>query len=215
MTPSIHLLSELYLDPDTTLDFFIVFSRFEFALKVAGYARLNNRHDYVEPDWPQWANKHATPFERWYRSVDPAHFPTQSDSPAGDNPFTKLDLQQRDALHRAVTYMNERPPKVQTLRVNNQGHSTLVFRDNQRLKHLDLLNRLVACVKTVRNNLFHGGKYNSANPFGDDPHRNQQLIRHSLVILHAFLLVDDQLRDHFEPPILRAMYNRVALLAAG
>lgn len=46
-------LEETIIDRDLVFEFSLKFSRFEFALKLAGYARGNE--NYVEPDWTRFA----------------------------------------------------------------------------------------------------------------------------------------------------------------
>jgi hypothetical protein len=51
-------LPELNTDQNTVMEFFVVFSRFEFALKKAGY--LNNGKDdrRAEPNWLEFETKY-------------------------------------------------------------------------------------------------------------------------------------------------------------
>jgi hypothetical protein len=42
-------------DVDLIFEFFMVFSRFEFALKQAGYRKVRDGH--VSPDWPKFSKK--------------------------------------------------------------------------------------------------------------------------------------------------------------
>ena len=54
---------------------------------------------------------------------------------------------------------------------------------------------LVLMLRSVRNNLFHGGKY-PISPF-EDPSRNPDLLRHSLAILDACLHLDRDVERFF------------------
>lgn len=69
-------------DPELVADFFIVFARFEYALKRAGYLKREDRR--AEPDWEDFARKHASRFR-----------------PEGS-----------DVL-RAMKYLRGHPPKIQ------------------------------------------------------------------------------------------------------
>lgn len=49
-------------------------------------------------------------------------------------------------------------------------------------------------VRRVRNNLFHGGKFNGR---WFQPQRSEQLLKHSLTILHACLAASKNVNDAF------------------
>jgi hypothetical protein len=55
---------------------------------------------------------------------------------------------------------------------------------------------LLRLIKTVRNNLFHGGTF--ANPGGpvEDPARNRPLLNACITILKACLYVSPELKEH-------------------
>lgn len=56
--------------------------------------------------------------------------------------------------------------------------------------------QILLMVRTVRNNLFHGGKY---LPGGEqEPGRNKLLVQHSLTVLLACSQLDDEVRNSFE-----------------
>ena len=46
------------------------------------------------------------------------------------------------------------------------------------------MDQVLDLIRRVRNNLFHGGKFNDAH---SGPGRNELLLRHSLAILHRCL----------------------------
>ena len=92
-------------------------------------------------------------------------------------------------LKAACDYFASHPPKKQIL-----DGSSLRFVDCHSRGNEPLLCWLVAMIRRVRNNLFHGGK---AIP---DPARDLPLINHSLVILEAFLELDVNVRQHFMEP---------------
>lgn len=54
---------------------------------------------------------------------------------------------------------------------------------------------LLLCVRRVRNNLFHGGKFNE---HWFEPERSVPLLRHSLSILDACLRSSQQLNEAFK-----------------
>jgi hypothetical protein len=54
-----------------------------------------------------------------------------------------------------------------------------------------LLRWLLEEIRTVRNNLFHGGK------FASEPSRDRELLEHSIVILNAVLELDPDVMREF------------------
>ena len=79
-------------------------------------------------------------------------------------------------LTEAIDYILNHPPREQA--VENGG---LVWRD-RRPDADSQSGRVIELVCRVRNNLFHGGKGNPHNP-----ERNEQLLGHSLIVLHRCL----------------------------
>jgi hypothetical protein len=73
-------------DTDLIFDFFVVFSRFEFALKRSGYFKGNE--DRVDPDWDQFCSKVHNKFNK---AVSPE-------------------------FERACEYYTTKPPKKQIIR---------------------------------------------------------------------------------------------------
>lgn len=81
-----------------------------------------------------------------------------------------------EQLSEAIGFVLDNPPKKQVIR-----NGTIQWSDaapNQKLK----ANNLLIYVRRVRNNLFHGGKFNG-NWF--EPERSEQLIQNCLIILKA------------------------------
>lgn len=79
------LLSKIRVSEHTIIEFFAVFSRFEYSLKCAGYFD-KNKH-YVAADWDDFANELNSPFEK--------------------------KLKQNYQLKSAVDYLTTNPPKKQ------------------------------------------------------------------------------------------------------
>jgi len=142
------ILDLLHVPHELTLEFLLTFSRFEFALKKAGYAVGDNNR--VSPDWDSFAN-------------DVAQLGGAALAP----------------VLNACQYLQQHPPKKQvldngTLRwVARQGTTGSAIGD------------VLLSVRTVRNNVFHGGKF----PDGmvTDPLRDEQLIRDCLAVLKGLL----------------------------
>lgn len=88
----------------------------------------------------------------------------------------------------AVDYMTKSPPKKQI--VHNGQLEWESPTPNASKTH-----ELLLCVRRVRNNLFHGGKFNG-HWFA--PERSEELLRHSLKILDACLRASPKLNEAFE-----------------
>ncbi|HRN51840.1 MAG TPA: hypothetical protein PLC52_10980 [Anaerolineales bacterium] len=110
-------------DNDLVNSFFLVFTRFEFALKAADY-KFRGRNQVAYADWNKFAQEQSKRF-------DPLH----------------TDIKE------AYGYLDSRPPKIQIIESNE-----LCWKDNHRGDQTDLA-WCIHLVKTVRNNLFHGGKF--------------------------------------------------------
>jgi hypothetical protein len=88
----------------------------------------------------------------------------------------------------AVEYILTHPPKQQIIRDGMLAWSDAA--PNAALKS-DLV---LQYVRRVRNNLFHGGKFNGR---WFEPERSERLLRHSLTILHACLRASRDVGDAY------------------
>jgi hypothetical protein len=97
-----------------------------------------------------------------------------------------------EEVEAAVKFFRIAPPRKQ---VNNSG--VLEWSEPQS-KHSSesLLRWVLRAVCTVRNNLFHGGKFPGESV--EDPSRDRNLLKHSICILEAALLLDTKVSDHFD-----------------
>jgi hypothetical protein len=136
------------------LDFFLTFSRFEFALKAAGFFKRPNperqdarRPTDAKPDWDKFAVSLRSSFQ----------------------PHAT------DALREAFEYIQNSPPQKQVIVNNSVDWKTPVMPEHE--SEVEFLLRMV---RSVRNNLFHGGKHNIKKT-----ERTELLLRHSLTILRA------------------------------
>ena len=151
-------------DRDLVYKFFVLFMRFEFALKRAGFLKNGTPGAPAMADWKSYAETlrgrlgtHSSDVMNACKELF-AH-------PPGEQIMTD-DLQ---LGWRAVSHRTEDSEEWRVLRL----------------------------VKTVRNNLFHGGKY--ADPSGPvaEPARDGALLRACVSILEACLDLSPQLRDKF------------------
>jgi hypothetical protein len=94
-------------------------------------------------------------------------------------------------LREACNYFKMYPPRKQVLNAGALDWSE----PSQSLSDQPFLIWLLLSVRMVRNNLFHGGKFPIA-PIAE-PARNPLLLRHSLTILDACLLLDAEVKRYF------------------
>src|SRR5262249_51711738 len=93
-------------------------------------------------------------------------------------------------LSVACDYFMSQPPRKQI----RDGHS-LGWSEPQIRVDEPLLTWLLLMVRSVRNNLFHGGKFPMVSI--KEPARDPELIRHALTIIEACLPFDESVRYHF------------------
>lgn len=102
----------------------------------------------------------------------------------------ELEKPELEELRQAVEYILEHPPKKQVIEDNK-----LKFRDAKPSTN-SRTDLILILVRRVRNNLFHGGKFNSSDWF--DPIRSALLIKYSLTILDAsFRAAPSQVADRY------------------
>lgn len=88
----------------------------------------------------------------------------------------------------AIDYILKAPPKKQKI---DQGNVTWETATPNTDLRADLV---LLYVRRVRNNLFHGGKFNG---HWFEPKRSEELLQHSLIILHGCLVASKKVRDAF------------------
>lgn len=94
-----------------------------------------------------------------------------------------------EQLALAIQYYLKSPPKKQVVREGSLhwDHSPPTARSQADL--------ILLLVRRVRNNLFHGGKFNG-HWFA--PQRSRDLLRHGLIILHEVILANSRTREAYE-----------------
>jgi hypothetical protein len=96
-----------------------------------------------------------------------------------------------DKFTVAVNYLLTRPPHMQIRQDGSLIFEEQVIDEKQRRAQQALL-----MVRTVRNNLFHGGKH---LPDGEvERGRNHELVQHSLIVLKQCVLLDEYVRQCYE-----------------
>jgi hypothetical protein len=142
------ILDTLNIPRDLTLDFLATFSRFEFALKKAGYVEGDEKK--VSPAWDSFANDVA-----------------------------KLEPAVLTQALASCPYLQQHPPQKQILK---EGRLQWAVRQGT---CGSAIGDVLLSVRTVRNNVFHGGKF----PDGpvSEPLRDERLIRDCLALLDSLL----------------------------
>ena len=95
---------------------------------------------------------------------------------------------QSEDLRMAVEFMLEYPPKQQMV-----IHGVLSWKDC-RPTGKTKAESLFLYIRRVRNNLFHGGKFNG---HWFEPERSEMLIKHSLTIIHAAIETIPTVKDAY------------------
>lgn len=90
----------------------------------------------------------------------------------------------------ALNYITEHPPRVQNYLNGALGWRDRVFEPNQ-----PPINKLCLSIKDIRNNLFHGGKFNGN--YQEDVSRNYILIKSSLEILNHWLQLNQTVKQNY------------------
>jgi hypothetical protein len=142
-------------------EFFVAFSRFEYALKATiAYAKGNNGK--VEPNWDRFISDVRDDFDK-----------TKSKE-----------------LTEAVDFLLNNPPRIQILIHDSISWTDRVFSINTRD-----INKLSLHIRDIRNNLFHGGKFNG--DFQRDVSRNYILINSALIVINELVILRDDVRNNF------------------
>jgi hypothetical protein len=154
------LSEQLGLEKDLVCEFLLRFSRFEYALKRAGFVVGDEKR--AEPAWDSFANSLRGQF---------------SSMSAPD-------------FVRAVSLLDSAPPQKQVLKKGQ-----LDWDDNKKHSSESQEAWILRLVRTVRNNLFHGGKY--PGTVVPDPERDQQLLRACLAVLEQALGLSPKVKRWF------------------
>lgn len=97
-------------------------------------------------------------------------------------------------LKAAVDYIIQNPPRVQSL-----DNGQLSWRDRNFQANEPLINKLGLSIRDVRNNLFHGGKFNGN--YQADVSRNFILLKNSITILNEWLELSAGVKQNYLEPI--------------
>jgi len=156
-------------------NFFLTFSRFEYALKSSRFFKKPNRNRYnpdkphvAEPDWESFENSILRVFS-WERS---------------------------EKLKQACEFLLHSPPDKQVI-IQDDTDWAIDWRTPVQQSHETDIKFILKMVRSVRNNLFHGGKYNT-----EDTARTERLLRSSILVLGECLISAEEVRQHFDKAII-------------
>lgn len=95
-----------------------------------------------------------------------------------------------ESIKTSINYLESHPPRIQNFINGQLGWRERVFQPND-----PLINRISLSIRDIRNNLFHGGKFNGN--YQEDVSRNFLLLNHSIEILNFWLKLSDPVRQRF------------------
>ena len=106
----------------------------------------------------------------------------------------EFNNQRTNEIKNAVDFLIQHPPRVQAI-----DDTRLVWNDRTFDQNEPLINKLCLSIRDVRNNLFHGGKYQGN--YEEDVSRNYKLLNSSVIVLNEWLRISVIVKDNFLEPI--------------
>jgi hypothetical protein len=103
------------------------------------------------------------------------------------------------SLQAAVDYLHNSPPRKQII----QGDNRLGWSSSRNSGNTPLIHELLLSIRTIRNNLFHGAKFQEIFHENHIENRNQQLLQSSLIVLDECLRLSPQVQSAFFAEIPR------------
>jgi len=141
---------------DLVYDFFLRFSRFEFALKETDYVRASRFYDTAEVDWEKFLARYQDNYS--------------------------VDELERELLNN--------PPKRQVFKNHQISWEDFRFNTND-----SNLKKLTLAIRTMRNNLFHGGKFGERS--WDNPERVTFVLSRGIHSLNKMTTLNVDLNAHY------------------
>ncbi len=105
-----------------------------------------------------------------------------------------FDKNNNKELRQAVDYLIKNPPKIQMIDNGQLGWRDRIFNSED-----PEINKISLSIRDIRNNLFHGGKFNGN--YQVDISRNYILLNNAIIILNDWLRLSDQVRLNFSKQI--------------
>jgi hypothetical protein len=173
-------MPETRVSEELLLEFFLTFSRFEYALKAKGFFQKSTHEQEkkfrkkavsieARPDWDNFAKSLQTAF--------------------------KAD--KTTELKKACEYIYLSPPMRQIIISGGVEWESTPPKDSASISNIEFILQMV---RRVRNNLFHGGKH-SNKPF-EDAERTELLLKNSLVILNECLTLAPDIKQAFDDAVI-------------
>jgi hypothetical protein len=107
---------------------------------------------------------------------------------------TNYNKTKPNGLSDAIDYIINQPPRIQILFDGKLDWRPRIFKSGD-----DEIAKLKQSICDIRNNLFHGGKFQGN--YEEDISRNFILLNHSITILNFWLTLDDNLNQKFSEPL--------------
>jgi len=168
-------IQQTRVDKDLLFEFFITFSRFEYALKESDFFQWLNtertngfKPPNAQPDWDRFAVSLRDSFR----------------------------ADKMDKLCEACEYIELSPPFRQVIVNNDILWETPIRPEGE--KQIDFLLRMIRC---FRNNLFHGGEYNNLG-IQEITERIERRLKSSLIILKECLALSPAVSKAFYEAII-------------
>lgn len=100
-----------------------------------------------------------------------------------------IDTPSTEALKEAIKFIMNEPPKKQMIIDGNIQWQSIEPQTNSQA------DKLLIYIRRIRNNLFHGGKFNG---HWFEPERSEPLLQHSLVVLHECIDYVEDVKNAYE-----------------
>jgi hypothetical protein len=150
-------------DWDLVITFFVVFSRFEYALKASGC--VNGNENEAKANWDSFASSIRKQFQ----------------------------LDRTPDLQEAINYLHQFPPRKQVVRQSNR----LGWSDPRSNDKPPTIFDLLGYIRTIRNNLFHGAKFQEILHESNQNDRNRHLLQSALIVLEECLQISTNVQQAF------------------
>lgn len=162
------------IDPNLLLDFFLKYSRFEYALKASGFVigigrPLEGGIKRAAPDWNSFSDSIRDTFDR----------------------------NRVDRLKEAVDYLWNNPPFIEVITTDSEILWEPPLYDQNSFN----VRQLLRFVMNIRNNLFHGGKYGNI-PDAEVQERTKNLLDAGLVIIEECLRLNHDVKSIYDNAVL-------------
>ena len=145
------------------IQFFLFFSRFEYALKCLNRIKVGKNSNLPSADWDGYARSRESVW---------------------------LNAKENEEFQEALAFLDAAPPRMQAF-----SDGRLKWVANSHAGDLPSLIKVLFYVRTVRNNLFHGSKLDSAKR--TEMSRDRELLKRCITILSVCLDGDKELREMF------------------